>query len=175
MQEYTEKFGLPQEDAELIIADRAFSDFYNAAAASCPEYREIANLMLGALNRCLNESGKTVEQLQFTPAELAELAQLSADGTISKNTARDILVILFAEGGKPRQIAEKNNWIMQNDTDGIEKIVDEVLAQNAGCVSDYKNGNQKVFGFLMGQANRALKGSATPKAIKELLEKKLKG
>lgn len=173
MEEYTEKFGLPQEDAELIIADRAFSDFYNAAVAICPEYREVANLMLGALNRCLNESGKTMEQLQFTPAELAELAQMSADGTISKNTARDILVILFAEGGKPRQIAEKNNWIMQNDTDGIEKIVDEVLAQNADCVSDYKNGNQKVFGFLMGQVIRAVGKSGNPKLCKDLMMKKL--
>ena len=170
---YTEQYGLPSDDANLIISTREFSDFYDAAVKLNPDYKQIANMMLGELNRNLNDSETTIEDVKFTPAGLAELVKMSSDGVISKNAAKDILTIMFNDGGNPQEIAENHGFIMDNDTSGLEEIVNKVIAENTDSVECYKAGNQKVFGFLMGQVVKAVGKGANPKLAKDLLMKKL--
>lgn len=170
---YTDEYGLPEEDANLIIISKEFSDFYDETVKLNSSYKPVANLMLGEFLRRLNDSGLTVSDVKFTPAELAKLVKLSDDGVISKNAAKDILVILFEKGGDPEDIAKANGFIMDNNTDGLESIIDKVIAENSDSVESYKNGNQKVFGFLMGQVISAAGKGVNPKLAKNLLSKKI--
>ena len=71
-------------------------------------------------------------------------------------------------------IAKENGFIMDNDTSGLEEIIDKIIAENADSVESYKNGNQKIFGFLMGQVVRTAGKGANPKLAKDLLTEKLK-
>ena len=171
---YTEVYKLPAEDAGLIIADKAFSDFYDAAVAINPDYKQISNLMLVELNRNLNESETGMEDLKFKPEDFAATVKMASDGVISKNAAKEIVSIMFAEGGKPEDIAKKRGFIMSSDTSELDAAIDKVLAENADSVESYKNGNEKVFGFLMGQVIRALGKGANPKLAKDALTEKLK-
>lgn len=171
---YTKEYGLPEDDANLIISNREFSDFYDEAVKINPDYKQISNLMLVELNRNLNDSEKTITDVTFTPADLAELVKMSTEGVISKNAAKDILKIMFDKGGKPQDIAKSNGFIMDNDASGLEDIVNQVISENADSVEDYKNGNQKIFGFLMGQVIKLVGKGANPKLAKDLLTEKLK-
>ena len=171
---YTEKYGLPTDDANLIISSKEFSDFYDESVKINPDYKQISNLMLVELNRNLNDSEKTISDVTFSPADLAELVKMSTDGVVSKNAAKDILKIMFNNGGKPIDIAKENGFIMDNDTSGLEEIIDKIIAENADSVESYKNGNQKIFGFLMGQVVRTTGKGANPKLAKDLLTEKLK-
>ena len=171
---YTEKYGLPTDDANLIISSKEFSDFYDESVKINPDYKQISNLMLVELNRNLNDSEKTISDVTFSPADLAELVKMSTDGIVSKNAAKDILKIMFNNGGKPIDIAKENGFIMDNDTSGLEEIIDKIIAENADSVESYKNGNQKIFGFLMGQVVRTAGKGANPKLAKDLLTEKLK-
>lgn len=171
---YTEKYGLPTDDANLIISSKEFSDFYDESVKINPDYKQISNLMLVELNRNLNDSEKTISDVTFSPADLAELVKMSTDGVVSKNAAKDILKIMFNNGGKPIDIAKENGFIMDNDTSGLEEIIDKIIAENADSVEIYKNGNQKIFGFLMGQVVRTAGKGANPKLAKDLLTEKLK-
>ena len=171
---YTEKYGLPTDDANLIISSKEFSDFYDESVKINPDYKQISNLMLVELNRNLNDSEKTISDVTFSPADLAELVKMSTDGVVSKNAAKDILKIMFNNGGKPIDIAKENGFIMDNDTSGLGEIIDKIIAENADSVESYKNGNQKIFGFLMGQVVRTAGKGANPKLAKDLLTEKLK-
>lgn len=171
---YTKEYGLPADDANLIISSKEFSDFYDEAVKINPDYKQVSNLMLVELNRNLNESEKTISDVPFSPADLAELVKMSTDGVVSKNAAKDILKIMFDNGGKPQDIAKNNGFIMDNDASGLEDIVNQVIAENADSVESYKNGNQKIFGFLMGQVIRLAGKGANPKIAKDLLTEKLK-
>lgn len=170
---YTEEYSLPAEDAGLIIANKAFSDFYDAAVKIYPSYKQVSNLMLVELNRCLNDSGLSAEDLKFSPENLAALVKMSDDGVISKNAAKDILRTMFESGKDPETIAKEKNLIMSNDTGELEAIVDKVIAENQDSVESYKSGNQKVFGFLMGQVIRFAGKGANPKLAKDILMKKI--
>ncbi len=130
--------------------------------------------MLVELNRNLNDSEKTISDVTFSPADLAELVKMSSDGIVSKNAAKDILKIMFTNGGKPQDIAKEHGFIMDNDTSGIEEIINKVLSENPESVESFKNGNQKIFGFLMGQVIRLAGNGANPKLAKDLLTEKLK-
>ena len=98
---------------------------------------------------------------------------MSSDGVVSKNAAKDILKIMFEQGGKPAEIAKEHGFIMDNDTGELESIIAKVIAENADSVESYKNGNEKIFGFLMGQVMRAIGKGGNPKLAKEILTKKL--
>lgn len=171
---YTKEYGLPEDDANLIISSKEFSDFYDEAVKINPDYKQISNLMLVELNRNLNDSSKTINDVAFSPAELAKLVKMSSSGVISKNAAKDILKIMFDNGGEPEELAKENGFIMDNDASGLEDIIDCVIAENSGSVESYRNGNEKIFGFLMGQVIRLAGKGANPKLAKELLTEKLK-
>lgn len=171
---YTKEYGLPIDDAKLIISSKEFSDFYDETVKINPDYKQVSNLMLVELNRNLNESEKTMKDITLSPADLAALVKMSTDGVISKNAAKDILSIMFDNGGKPMDIAKDNGFIMDNDASGLKEIIDKVIAENADNAENYRNGNEKVFGFLMGQVIRAVGKSANPKLVRELLTEKLK-
>lgn len=173
-QRYTQEYGLPSDDAKLIISSKEFSDFYDETVKSNPDYKQVSNLMLGELNRNLNDSESTIDTVKFSPDDLSELVKMSSDGIISKNAAKDILTIMFKNGGKPQNIAKEHGFIMDNDTSGIEEIIRQVISENTDSVESYKNGNQKVFGFLMGQIVRLAGKGANPKLVKDLLTEKLK-
>ena len=78
------------------------------------------------------------------------------------------------KGGDPEEIAKAAGLLITNDTGRVLEVIKEVLAGNEKAVAQYTGGDQKVFGFLMGQCTKALKGVCTPKVIKEELEKALK-
>lgn len=171
---YTQEYKLPYDDAKLIISSKEFSDFYDEAVQINTDYKQISNLMLVELNRNLNDSEKTISDVAFSPADLAELVKMSSDGIVSKNAAKEILKIMFTYGGKPQDIAKEHGFIMDNDTFGIEEIINKVLSENSESVESFKNGNQKIFGFLMGQVIRLAGNGANPKLAKDLLTEKLK-
>ena len=171
---YTQEYKLPYDDAKLIISSKEFSDFYDEAVKINPDYKQISNLMLVELNRNLNDSEKTISDVAFSSADLAELVKMSSDGIVSKNAAKEIIKIMFTYGGKPQNIAKEHGFIMDNDTSGIEEIINKVLSENPESVESFKNGNQKIFGFLMGQVIRLAGNGANPKLAKDLLTEKLK-
>ena len=171
---YTEGYKIPQEDAKLIIAQKEFSDFYDEAVKITPEYKLIANLMLGEISHQLNDREMDITAVTFTPANIAKIAEMAAGGVVSKGSAKDIIIIMFDKGGEPEAIAKDNGFIMDNDTSGLDEIIDKVLIEQADAVEKYKNGNDKLFGFIMGQAIKAAGKGANPALIKEVLASKLK-
>ena len=82
---------------------------------------------------------------------------------------------MLETGKTPEEICDAENYWVKEDSALLESVIDKLIADNPKPAEQYRSGEQKVFGFFMGQANKALKGQATPNAIREMLEKKLKG
>lgn len=170
---YTKDYGLSSDDARLIVTDKDFSDFYDETVGIYPSYRETSNLMLVELNRCLNESGMLISELKFTPQQLAELVKMSDDSIVTKNSARQILAMMFVSGKNADEIAREEGLVMSTDTDAIERAVDDVISENQEGVASYQNGNEKIVGFLMGQIIRKLGKGANMKLAREILVRKI--
>ena len=99
---------------------------------------------------------------------------MSDTDKVTKNDAKEIFREMAEKGGEPEDIAKREGMLIVSDTGKVLEVIEKVLAANEKAVNQYKGGDVKVFGFLMGQCNKELRGAATPKVVKEELEKKLK-
>lgn len=170
---YVEEFGLKKADADIIVGNKTICDFFDEALAEYNNPKAIANFILGELMNRINRGEADMEALKFGGKEFARLVELMQTDKISQANGKTILREMIENGGTAKDIADKGDLWIKEDNDLLAKVVDEIIANNPKPVEQYKNGDQKVFGFFMGQANKALKGAASPKAIQEYIRKKL--
>jgi aspartyl-tRNA(Asn)/glutamyl-tRNA(Gln) amidotransferase subunit B len=129
----------------------------------------VLNELLGKLNR----EGKDIGDSPIAAQQLAALIGLIGDNTISGKIAKDVFAIMYETGKDPAKIVEEKGLKQVTDAGAIEKIVDEAIAENPKQVADFKGGNEKIFGFFVGQVMKKSQGKANPAIINELLRKKL--
>jgi aspartyl-tRNA(Asn)/glutamyl-tRNA(Gln) amidotransferase subunit B len=98
---------------------------------------------------------------------------LVEDGTLNKGTATSVLDDMWATGADPAAIVAEKGLAQVSDSGVIKTTIQEVLAQNDAMVQRYLGGEEKLFGALMGQAMKALKGQGNPQVVKEALQKVL--
>lgn len=170
---YTKDYNLSSATADLIVSEKVFSDFFDDTVALCPQYREVANLMTGEVLHSLSGDATAILNTKLTPEALAQIAEMSASSAINKNSAKKLASLAIESGIEPKKYAKEHCMIMSDDKDEISDLVDKVLNEKPGLLKDYRNGNTKLFGFLMGEVMRAAKGSANPSLIKEILTEKL--
>ena len=171
---YTGEYGLSEIDAKIIVNQKKVSDFFNEAVSAYNNPKSVANFIMGELLRRVNLGEITMDNLPFSAQDFAKLVEMADTEKVSKNDAKTILRYMIESGKDAETVAKENGFLISNDTGKVEEVITEVLANNANIVEQYRNGEQKVFGFLMGQCTKALKGVCTPKVIKSMLEEKLK-
>ena len=171
---YTGEYGLSETDAKIIVNQKKVSDFFNEAVSAYNNPKSVANFIMGELLRRVNLGEVTMDNLPFSAQDFAKLVEMADTEKVSKNDAKTILRYMIESGKDAETVAKENGFLISNDTGKVEEVITEVLANNANIVEQYRNGEQKVFGFLMGQCTKALKGVCTPKVIKSMLEEKLK-
>ena len=134
----------------------------------------IANIMNGMLASKLNKEGLELADSPITAPRLAALVDKIADGTLSSKLAKKAFEAMWAEPEATiAEIIEKHGLQQMTDTGAIEAMVDEVLANNAKAVEQFKSGNEKALNAIVGQVMKASKGKANPAQVQELIKAKL--
>lgn len=169
VEKYVGEYGLTDEEARVLTLEKYISDFYDQTVAVYPNYKAVANLFLTEVMRRVKEIEG--EAINIDPADFAEVVKMAETNVVNRNDAKAIIRVMFEEGGKPMDIAKANNYIVVEDTQAIEAFIENLLNEKADLLQQYFDGKTNLFGFFMGQANRALQGKATPKSIRECLEK----
>lgn len=173
---FVSRFGLTPADALQLTGERALADYFEAVAeATRAEPRVACNWVLGELSAALNQDGITVEASRVDSGALAGLLDRIADRTISGKIAKDVFVAMWNGEGDADTIIEARGLRQITDSDAIETAVDAVLAACTDQVRQYREGNQKVIGFLVGQVMKNTRGKANPKQVNEVLRGKLAG
>lgn len=174
-QRLQQEYGIPEYDAGVLTASKYAADFFERAANQYPNAKVVANWVMGELQRHLNLEGVEIQQCKVTPENLVELLRLIADGTLSGNIAKNVFAEMFQTGKSAAAIVESKGLVQITDESALVAIADKVIADNAGPVADFLAGNERTFGFLMGQAMKASKGKANPKTMTKILQERLKG
>ncbi len=168
-----EEYSLSYADASQLVADRSLAEFYETAARASGNPRTTANFVLSELSRELNNAGKTAAESPVTAEGLGELIRTLDAGKINNSQAKEVLIEMFATGKGPADVIAEKGMEQISDEDSIARIIDEVIAANEGQVAAYRGGNEKLFGFFVGQVMKASQGKANPKVVNELLRQKL--
>ncbi len=170
---FTETYGLGFLEASQLVSEKSIAEYFETTARLSLDPKTSANWVLGEFTRELNSSGKTAAESLVSAEDLAELIKRVADGAINNNQAKEIFAEIFATGRSVDEIVEEKGFVQISDRGEIEAIVEGVIAANAQQVDAYRGGNEKLFGFFVGQVMKASQGKANPKVVNEVLKEKL--
>ena len=168
---FVRDFALSAYDAGVLVAERETADYFEAVAKG-RDAKAAANWVINELFGRLNKEGKDIGHAPVSAEQLGAMLDLIADGTISGKIAKDLFEILWTEGGDPSTIVAARGMTQVTDLGAIEKIVDEVVAQNPDKVAEAKT-NPKTIGWFVGQVMKSSGGKASPQAVNDLLKSKL--
>lgn len=171
---FIREYGLSFTDASQLVGDKDLAEFYERAAKASENPRTAANFTLSELMREINNSGNTIADSPVSPESLGALIKTLGAGKINNNQAKEVLVEMFATGKVADDVIREKGFEQISDTGQIEKIVDEIIETNQNQVTAYRGGNEKLFGFFVGQVMKASEGKANPQMVNELLRNKLK-
>ncbi len=170
---FMEKLGLSQADASVLISEKSRADYFEAVAKN-RDAKLSANWVLTELLGALNKAEKDLEQSPVSAEKLGGLIDLISNNTISGRIAKEVFAEMFQSGKDAAAIVEEKGLKQVTDTGAIEKIVNEVLADNPDKIAEYKSGKDKLFGFFVGQVLKKSGGKANPGVVNDLLKDKLK-
>ena len=169
------EFGLTDYDAAIITASKDVADYFMKAADGVKDKKIVANWVMGEVAAAVNAAEGTTYADAVVKAEvLGEILKRLTDGTVNAKGAKRLFSLIW-EGAEDTvdALIEKEGLKQISDASAIEGIIDEVLANNAKMVEEFRAGKQKAFNALVGQAMKATRGKANPKQVNEILRAKL--
>jgi aspartyl-tRNA(Asn)/glutamyl-tRNA(Gln) amidotransferase subunit B len=173
-QRFINQYNIPEYDAAILSATRQLADYFEACARLGPQPKAVSNWIMGDILRHVPDT-RDIGLFPVTPAHLAEMLMMVEKGTISGKIAKSVFEDMVSSGKMPQAIVAEKGLVQVSDSTALEQAIQEVLNAQADKVADYRSGNEKIFGFLMGQIMKATKGKANPQMVNDLLKKKLAG
>ncbi|MBK8174686.1 MAG: Asp-tRNA(Asn)/Glu-tRNA(Gln) amidotransferase subunit GatB [Rhodospirillales bacterium] len=171
-QRFIDAYGLTAYDAGVLTAEKEASEYYEQVAKG-RDGKQAANWVITNLFAVLNKQGRSIAASPISAQRLGKLLDLMADSTISGRIAKDVFEIMAESGEDPAAIIEAKGLKQITDAGAIESAVAKVVADNPLQVEQFRGGNEKVLGWLVGQVMKATAGKANPGQVNQLLRNKL--
>ncbi|MBL4858162.1 MAG: Asp-tRNA(Asn)/Glu-tRNA(Gln) amidotransferase subunit GatB, partial [Erythrobacter sp.] len=179
---YESQLGLtPYNARELKAEVETFGRFETLLAATAakigkPEAEvatQVANWALSVAPGVVKSLGEEANMANATAEAQASILAMQDKGEISGGQAKEIYEIVLRTGRDPQEIADTEGLKQVSDTGAIEAAIDDIIANNADKVEEYRGGKDKLFGFFVGQTMKAMQGKANPAVVNQLLKDKL--
>ncbi|MDC1528803.1 Asp-tRNA(Asn)/Glu-tRNA(Gln) amidotransferase subunit GatB [Gammaproteobacteria bacterium] len=172
-QRFQDQYALSEYDAMILSSDLATAHYFEEVAKQCGDAKLSANWVMGDLQASLNKDEISISQSPISTDALAGLIKRIKDNTISSKIAKTVFEAMLAGEGDADSIIESKGLKQVTDSGAIEKMVDEVIANNPDQVQQFKEGKEQVIGFFVGQIMKASQGKANPAQVNQLLKEKL--
>ena len=175
---FVKAYELSAYDAELLTSRKDVADYFEAAVKIHGNPKALSNWIVGDLFRVLKER-RLDEQFYLknwpvAAENVARLVRLIDHGKISGKIAKTVFEALLGSHKTPEEIVAEKGLEQVSDPGSLETAVDQVLAASAQQIAQYRAGNEKVFGYFVGQIMKATQGKANPQKVNEILREKLK-
>ena len=173
IERYQREYGMSAVDAEVLVAARAVAEFFEEAVEHAQNARAAANWVRNEVLRILNERKIAIESYRVTPEMLGRLIRLIDSGAIGGKAAKEVFEEMSANGEAPETIVERKGLSQVSDPAVIREAASRVLQKHAAQAEQYRGGAEKVFGFLVGQLMKEMRGKARADLANEILRELL--
>ncbi|MES2294746.1 MAG: Asp-tRNA(Asn)/Glu-tRNA(Gln) amidotransferase subunit GatB [Pseudomonadota bacterium] len=163
--------GLSAYDASVLVAERDLADYYETLAKGV-DAKAAANWLNNELLGRLNRDGLSIAQVPVSAAANNAIVAMISDKTISGKIAKDLLDIVWSEGGDPRAIVDARGLRQVTDTGAIDAAIEAVIAANPEKVEEVK-AKPKLAAWFVGQVMKQTGGKANPAAVNAALKLRL--
>lgn len=170
---FEEEYGLSAYDANLLTADRAFADYFEAVVKENIPAKLAANWIMGDFSAALNKENLAIDTTPLSTSRLAGLLGRIADETISSKIAKTLFEQMWTSNATADELIEAQGLRQVTDETAIAEIIDRVLAENPTQLADYRTGKDRLFGYFVGQVMKVSGGKLNPQQLNTLLKQKL--
>src|SRR5579859_700220 len=177
---YVDEYGLSAQDANVLTEEKALGDYFEQVVAVSQasdrkaRAKAAANLVLNDVVRLLKNNSISIEENPLSPEASANLLDLLDKGRITGKQSKEVLEEAFASGKMPETIVkEKGIQPPISDQSALERIIEEVIANNPKVVSDYRAGKTNALQYLIGQVMKQTRGQAKADSVRSILITKL--
>ncbi|MBI1825145.1 MAG: Asp-tRNA(Asn)/Glu-tRNA(Gln) amidotransferase subunit GatB [Planctomycetes bacterium] len=173
---FASEYGLSMKDAETIVEHRPTADLFDEVIKLGGPAEIAGKQFVNVWLKHANDRGVAVTELGVEAARIAELAKMTAEGTVNKTAANQLADAMLTRSNCPSALAKELGLVQVQDADATARWVDEAFAANQQAVSDARTNPKKMqaaIGFLRGQVMKLSGGKADPKLVGKLIEERL--
>jgi aspartyl-tRNA(Asn)/glutamyl-tRNA(Gln) amidotransferase subunit B len=170
---FISEYGLPEYDADFLTSEKNVADWYEKAVKAGGKPKAVSNWIMVELMKLLNEENKSIDECLIKPEKLAEMLKFIDDGVISGKIAKAVFEEMYKSGKDAVEIIKERGLIQISDEGMLIGIIEDIISKNPKEVERYRSGEEKLFGFFVGQVMKATKGKANPNVVNDLLKKRL--
>ncbi len=177
---FMDEYGLSAQDANVLIEEKALGDYFEQVVAASQasdrkaRAKAAANLVLNDVVRLLKNNSISIQESPLSPVASANLLDLLEKERITGKQAKEVLEEAFASGKMPDAIVkEKGIEPPISDLGALERIIEEVIANNSKAASDYRAGKTNALQRLKGEVMKQTRGQAKPDSVQTILIAKL--
>jgi len=169
---FIKDYELPEPSAMILTSSRQLADYFEQCLRYLSKPKLVGNWIINEVMREIGDSIE-IENFGISPEELSNLMRLVDEGKISGKIAKDVFTDMLQTGQKANEIVKMKGLEQISDTGEIDNIIEELIKKHKNEVERYREGDQKLLGFFVGQIMKQTKGKANPKVVNELLKDKL--
>jgi len=168
--------GVAEGTAGVLSAlDADLRRLYDEAVLSGASPQSAANWITGEVVAWVRKAGIEAREVALDGPSLAELIEMVDEGSVSSSAAKEVLDGVLSGEGRPREVADQRDLLQMRDAGTLEKAVAEVLAAHPRAIEEFRAGEEKVVGFLVGQVMKATDGKADPRLVNQLIRERMSG
>lgn len=169
----TKELGIAEIDAKKITSSKNLSDIFDAVMSKGLPAKDVVSWIITELLSLDTDENKSYDDIKINCDSFAKLIELVNNKEINRTIAKKIFVLIYEKDIDPVEYVKENNLGMVSDTGFIDEAVVAAMNENPDSVKQYREGNAKVVGFLMGKVMQKTAGKADPSVVREILMSKL--
>ena len=170
---FVNAYGLRPYDADILTEEQETAAYFEQLAEKVDDPKLAANWIIGEVLRWIKETGHTITSFPITPDRLAPLLKKVVSNELSQSMAKEVMEIMVRSGKDAIAIITEKGLQKISDSDYLEKTIEEVLKPLEKEIARYRNGEERLLGFFVGQVMKATQGKADPKLLNALILKHL--
>ena len=163
-------YGLNNYDANLLTANKTLSSYFENCVKLGGDAKVSSNLIATEIMGRLNADKLEIKDCPIPPRYIAELAQLLKSGEISNTISKQVLDKIWEKPSSPKEMIETSGMSQVSDENQIREWAKEALNKNPKAIEDFKSGNEKAIGPIMGMIMKKSKGKANPKVASSIIK-----
>ncbi|MDQ7790567.1 MAG: Asp-tRNA(Asn)/Glu-tRNA(Gln) amidotransferase subunit GatB [Clostridia bacterium] len=170
---YMDAYKLPAYDAGVLTSSKELGNYFEECVSLYPQPKTVSNWLMCELLRLLNDTNSEIGEARVRPAQLAGMLALIDKGTISGKLAKEVFEEMFRTGKDAQAVVKEKGLEQISDEASINAVIEQVIADHPGPVSDYRAGKERALGFMVGQVMKLTRGKANPGLVNRLLKDRL--
>ena len=172
---YMRDYGMSEKTAGILTEEKHFAEIFERTAALSGEPEETANWLIGHTIYLMGQHKIDAAAVAIVPEIFAKFVKMMTSGKVNRVMGKELFEKVF-EGDPAFDIesyVQEHHMEAIADDGAIKQVVQAVLDEHEAVIAQYKAGDEKVYGFFIGQCMRHLQGKADPALVNKLVKEEI--